>query len=107
MKSEKWKMLVPHCSDPAIKPGSPALQADSWPSEPPGKPDGHGTDIKDNPWLNLSDWAGFPLMVLLGGLQVIPTPIHNCSLDQECELTMSGLIWVLLVVTQHVFSEQG
>ena len=24
--------------DPAIKPGSPALQADALPSEPPGKP---------------------------------------------------------------------
>ena len=24
--------------DPGIKPGSPALQADSFPSEPPGKP---------------------------------------------------------------------
>ena len=24
--------------DPGIKPGSPALQADSLPSEPPGKP---------------------------------------------------------------------
>ena len=26
-------------SDPGIKPGSPALQADSLPSEPPGKPE--------------------------------------------------------------------
>ena len=25
--------------DPGIKPGSPALQADSWPAELPGKPD--------------------------------------------------------------------
>ena len=25
-------------SDPGIKPGSPALQADTLPSEPPGKP---------------------------------------------------------------------
>ena len=25
-------------SDPRIKPGSPALEADSFPSEPPGKP---------------------------------------------------------------------
>ena len=24
--------------DPGIKPGSPALEADSFPSEPPGKP---------------------------------------------------------------------
>ena len=27
-------------SDRAIEPGSPALQADALPSEPPGKPDG-------------------------------------------------------------------
>lgn len=91
MKSEKWKMLVPQCSGLAIEPGSPALEADSWPSEPQGKPDGHGTDIKDNPWLNLSDGAGFPLMVLLGGLQVI-LPFTTALWTRECELTMSGLI---------------
>ena len=95
------------CTEPVTEPESPALKADSWPSEPPGDPDGLGTDVKDSPWLNLSGWAGFPVTVLFGGLQVIPTPIHNCSLDQECELTMSGLIWVLLVVMQHVFSEQS
>ena len=27
--------------DPGIEPGSPALQADALPSEPPGKPDRH------------------------------------------------------------------
>ena len=32
--------------DPEIKPGSPALQADSLPSEPPGKPDpGHTNQV--------------------------------------------------------------
>ena len=31
-------------SDPGIEPGSPALQADSLPSEPPGKPFGEATD---------------------------------------------------------------
>jgi len=30
-------------SDPGIKPGSPALQADSLPSEPPGMPQWHVT----------------------------------------------------------------
>ena len=30
-----WGILVPH---PGIEPGSPALQADSLPSEPLGKP---------------------------------------------------------------------
>ena len=30
--------------DPGIEPESPALQADSLPSEPPGKPFGEATD---------------------------------------------------------------
>ena len=35
-------------SDPGIEPGSPALQADSFPSEPPGKPKmGEGEKIKE------------------------------------------------------------
>ena len=37
----KWVPYIPSpadLSDPGIKPGSPALQADSLPSEPPGKP---------------------------------------------------------------------
>ena len=32
-------------SDPGIKPGSPALQADALPSEPPGKPKVHGDQL--------------------------------------------------------------
>ena len=37
--------------DPGIKPGSPELQADSLPSEPPGKPEeGRGTGKKANFW---------------------------------------------------------
>ena len=35
--------------DPGIEPGPPALQADSLPLEPPGKPHGHlkqATDLK-------------------------------------------------------------
>ena len=31
-------LLQGDLSDPGIEPGSPALQADSLPSEPPGKP---------------------------------------------------------------------
>ena len=42
------------CTEPVTEPGSPALKADSWLSEPPGNPDGHGTDVKDSPRLNLS-----------------------------------------------------
>ena len=34
--------------DPGIKPGSPALQADSLPSEPPGKPYCHGRGLLGN-----------------------------------------------------------
>ena len=35
-----WSVPSPEdLSDPGIKPGSPALQADSLPSEPPGKPE--------------------------------------------------------------------
>ena len=34
-----WPFPSPgHLPNPGIKPGSPALQADSLPSEPPGKP---------------------------------------------------------------------
>ena len=32
--------------DPGIEPGSPALQADSLPSEPPGKPHTHLHTVK-------------------------------------------------------------
>ena len=42
-RQEYWSgFLVPspgNLPDPGIKPGSPALQADSLPSEPPGSPD--------------------------------------------------------------------
>ena len=41
-KQEYWSGLPfpspEHLPDPGIEPGSPALQADSSPSEPPGKP---------------------------------------------------------------------
>ena len=33
-------------SDPGIKPGSPTLQADSLPSEPPGKPGGIASSVQ-------------------------------------------------------------
>jgi len=43
-RHERWSglpFLSPgDLSDPGIKPGFPALQADSLPSEPPGKPGG-------------------------------------------------------------------
>jgi len=39
--------------DPGIKPGSPALQADSLPSEPPGKP----SNVKGRGWIVESDSA--------------------------------------------------
>ena len=41
-KQESWsELLFPYLGDlpnPGIEPGSPALQSDSLPSEPPGKP---------------------------------------------------------------------
>ena len=41
-RQEDWSGLTFHSPgdlpDPGIKPGSPALRADSLPSEPPGKP---------------------------------------------------------------------
>ena len=41
-RQEYWSGLLccppGHLPDPGIQPGSPALQADSWPSEPPWKP---------------------------------------------------------------------
>ena len=42
-RQEYWSVLPFHplgyLPDPGIEPGSPALQADALPSEPPGKPD--------------------------------------------------------------------
>ena len=32
------RVAIPFSRDPGIEPGSPALQPDSLPSEPPGKP---------------------------------------------------------------------
>ena len=47
-RQEYWsELLFPSPAalpDPGIKPGSPALQADTLPSEPPGKP--HYSNIK-------------------------------------------------------------
>ena len=44
-RQEYWSgLLFPSPGDlpnPGIKPGSPALQADALPSEPPGKPQRH------------------------------------------------------------------
>ena len=41
-RQEYWSQLpfpfLEELPNPGIKPGSPALQADSLPSEPPGKP---------------------------------------------------------------------
>ena len=41
-RQEYWSGLpfpsLGHLPDPGIKPGSPTMQADSLPSEPPGKP---------------------------------------------------------------------
>ena len=41
-KQEYWNVLLfpfpGNLPDPGIEPGSPALQADSLPSEPPGEP---------------------------------------------------------------------
>ena len=38
LKQEDWPRLPRQPKDPAIKPESPALQANSLPSELPGKP---------------------------------------------------------------------
>ena len=38
-RQEYWRIAISwDLPDPGIEPGSPALQADSLPSEPPGKP---------------------------------------------------------------------
>ena len=46
--------------DPGIEPGSSALQADSLPSEPPGKPEG---EFKSR--INSKEWMLFPLHIVL------------------------------------------
>ena len=53
--------------DPGIKPGSPALQADALPSEPPGKP-------PDQPYLHTA-LISYPAFELLsGGRHTEPVP---------------------------------
>ena len=47
--------------DPGIQPGSPALQADSLPSEPPGKPERMGLKNQDDEvmhFINVSNRSG-------------------------------------------------
>ena len=47
--------------DPEIKPGSPALQADSLPSEPSGKPQINFTPIQNKIKNNKTEWMLFTL----------------------------------------------
>ena len=52
--------------NPGIDPGSPALQADSLPSEPPGKPQSQSPSSRSNSpsfriWLSLGGLNGQPL----------------------------------------------
>ena len=51
--------------DPGIEPGSPALQADSLPSEPPGKPRSLQNYIPEL-WLGVGDWEQAILTWFLG-----------------------------------------
>ena len=57
-----------HLPDPGIKPGSPALQADSFPSEPPGKPSLNVLACKTPllPYGTPSQSCGFLLQTLTG-----------------------------------------
>ena len=77
-------------SNPGITPGSPKLQADSLPSEPPGKPSWHITGYKKSSSVELQSWSSFSHSVCqphnLDIFAHLPTVF--CSLHQ-----MSSHIW--------------
>ena len=52
--------------DPGIKPWSPALQADSLPSEPPGKPLDNDPIIFNRAYEHLDSWLSFSAFLALG-----------------------------------------
>ena len=68
-RQEYWSRLpfpspgdLPH---PGIEPGSPALQADALPSEPPGKPiKDDNCQYKDTPLIHVT-WKNFKNILLL------------------------------------------
>ena len=51
-RQEYWNGYPGDLPDPGIKPRSPALQADSLPSEPPGKPN-HTSVLKKDQGLDI------------------------------------------------------
>ena len=59
--------------NPGIKPGSPALQADALPSEPPGKPHEAEVDV----FLEFSYFPNDPQMLAIWSL--VPLPFLNAA----------------------------
>ena len=74
----QWTLGLPFPSpedlpDPGIKPGSPTLQADSLPFEPPGKPSGHlgcfrALAIVKNAAVNIGGHGSFWIIFFSGSM---------------------------------------
>ena len=71
-RQEYWPIPSPgDLSDPEVEPGSPALQADSLPPEPPGKPLQGAVETDHQPrldaWDKLSDLVHWENLEGAGG----------------------------------------
>ena len=100
-RQEYWSGLpFPSPGDlpnPGIEPGSPALQADALPSEPPGKTQKYGTEIKEG----LYSWMGrqyfkngniSQMVYMLNAIFNKPPAsfLHNGQVDPEMRMEMQG-----------------
>ena len=77
----KWVPYIPSpadLSDPGIKPGSPALQADSLPAEPPGKARGEIIFFAASKDLSLQ-WSDFHTLESMNFLDRKPPPLLRCT----------------------------
>ena len=103
-RQECWSVL-PFLSpgglpNPGIKPGSPALQADALPSEPPGKPVKWGHRVSPNPY----DWCPYKRRKMpcdngsgccCSVSKLCPTLFHPLDCTRQVSLS-STISWSLL-----------
>ena len=76
-------------SNPGIEPRSPALQADSLQSEPPGKP--YQLLLKINSWID-------PLLSITNATNLIQHPQPRASLGSTLSLADEPLSWLNVVI---------
>ena len=72
-------------SDPGIEPGSPALQADSLLSEPPGRPHGQNPQVKPDLAYALSEsrLLVVPISVFKRRLSTKELKLLNCGAGED------------------------